>query len=38
VEVQRAKSIEAAATGANRAAVVEQKGRTGTEAIWKEAK
>ena len=29
---------EAAATGANRGAVAEPKGRTGTEAIWKEAK
>ena len=31
VEVQRATGIEAAATGANRHAVVEPKGRTGTE-------
>jgi hypothetical protein len=38
VEVQRAKSVEAVATGANRGAVVEQKGRTGMEATWKEAK
>ena len=32
VEVQRAPGKEAAATGANREAVVEPKGRTGTEA------
>ena len=38
VEVQRAPGSEAAATGAIREAVVEPKGRTGTEAIWKEAK
>jgi hypothetical protein len=38
VEVQRASGSEAAATGAIREAVVEPKGRTGTEAIWKEAK
>ena len=37
-EVQRAPGSEAAATGAIREAVVEPKGRTGTEAIWKEAK
>ena len=32
VEVPRARGVEAAATGANREAVVEPKGRTGTEA------
>ena len=31
VEVQRARGSETAATGANRDAVVEPKGRTGTE-------
>ena len=38
VEVQRAPGSEAAATGAIRKAVVEPKGRTGTEAIWEVAK
>jgi hypothetical protein len=38
VEVQRAPGNEAAVTGAIRKAVVEPKGRTGTEAIWEEAK
>jgi hypothetical protein len=38
VEVQRATGNEVAATGAIRSAVAEPKGRTGTEAIWKEAK